>query len=191
MSHYAKLRSTLRSSPKTWLVTGCAGFIGSNLLETLLKLDQTVVGLDNLSTGIKDNLSEVQNLVSKQQWGRFKFIEGDICDLAACRKASSGSDYVLHQAALGSVPLSIDEPMTCHNSNVTGFINMLIAARDAKVSRMVFASSSAIYGDDPAPSKVEDKTGRVLSPYAASKAIDELYAQSFAAAYQFQTIGLR
>lgn len=191
MSAYQKLNVRLRHSPKTWLVTGVAGFIGSNLLEALLKLNQRIVGLDNFSTGQKKNLLEVRSLVSKQQWSRFKFIEGDICDLATCKRACRRIDFVLHQAALGSVPRSMEDPIASHAANVTGFLNMLAAARDAKAKRFVYASSSAIYGDHPKLPKIEDKIGRPLSPYAATKLVNEIYADVFAQAYGFESIGLR
>jgi len=191
MSAYDKLKIELKRAPKTWLVTGCAGFIGSNLVETLLKLNQRVIGLDNFSTGHKKNLSEVRSLVSRQQWTRFKFIEGDICDLSVCKRACRGADFVLHQAALGSVPRSMDDPIESHNANVTGFLNMMTAARDAKVGRLVYASSSAIYGDNPGLPKIENKTGKPLSPYAATKWMNEIYAGVFALAYGFESIGLR
>jgi UDP-N-acetylglucosamine 4-epimerase len=191
MSAYDQLQTELKAAPKTWLVTGVAGFIGSNLLEALLKLDQRVVGLDNFSTGKRKNLEEVRALVPTAQWARFQFLEGDIGDLAACQRACAGVDFVLHQAALGSVPFSMKDPLASHRSNVTGFLNMLLAARDAKVKRFVYASSSAIYGDDPSLPKVEKKTGQPLSPYAATKAINEVYASAFALAYGFPSIGLR
>jgi UDP-N-acetylglucosamine 4-epimerase len=191
MPVYDALQSNLRAAPKTWLVTGAAGFIGSNLLETLLKLDQRVVGLDNFSTGTKKNLEEVRALVTSSQWALFRFVEGDIVDLEVCQKVCQGVDFVLHEAALGSVPLSMSDPVACHNSNVTGFLNMLRAARDAGVQRFVYASSSAIYGDDPTLPKVEEKFGKPLSPYAATKLMNEIYADAFAQAYGFGSIGLR
>ena len=191
MSAYDQLQQELKAAPKTWLVTGVAGFIGSNLLETLLQLNQRVAGLDNFATGKQKNLEEVKALVSPEQWGRFRFTEGDIGDLAACREASAGVDYVLHEAALGSVPLSMTDPLGSHRSNVTGFLNMLVAARDAKVKRFVYASSSAIYGGDPDLPKVEEKVGKPLSPYAATKAMNEVYADTFALAYGLPSIGLR
>jgi UDP-N-acetylglucosamine 4-epimerase len=168
-----------------------AGFIGSNLLETLLQLDQRVVGLDNFSTGHRRNLEHVKSRVTPAQWGRFRPIEGDIADEQVCRGACAGVDIVLHQAALGSVPASIVDPVGAHRSNVTGFLNMLLAARDAKAGRFVYASSSAVYGDDPQLPKVEHKIGAPLSPYAATKAIDEVYATTFANAYGFGSVGLR
>lgn len=179
------------AAPKTWLITGCAGFIGSNLLEKLLKLNQRVVGLDNFATGYNKNLAEVQSLVTPEQWARFRFVQGDICDLAACKTACEGVDLVLHQAALGSVPASIDHPIRSHQSNVDGFLNIITAARDAKVKRMVYASSSAIYGDDPELPKVEEKIGRPLSPYAAHKWMNEIYSEVYARCFAFETIGLR
>jgi UDP-N-acetylglucosamine 4-epimerase len=185
------LEKELAAAPRTWLVTGVAGFIGSNLLEALLKLNQRVTGLDNFSTGKKKNLEEVKALVSPAQWARVRFLEGDISDLAACQGACAGVDFVLHEAALGSVPLSMIDPLGSHRSNVTGFLNMLLAARDAKVKRLVYASSSAIYGDDPALPKMEEKVGRPLSPYAATKAINEVYATAFALAYGLPSVGLR
>jgi len=191
MSAYDLLQRELKAAPKTWLVTGVAGFIGSNLLEALLRLDQPVVGLDNFSTGKKKNLEQVEALVSPAQWARFRFLEGDLDDLAACQRACAGVDFVLHEAALGSVPFSMKDPLGSHRSNVTGFLNMLLAARDARVKRFVYASSSAIYGDDPGLPKVEDKIGKPLSPYAATKAINEVYANAFALAYGLSSIGLR
>ena len=190
-STYEAVQHNLCAAPKTWLVTGCAGFIGSNLLEALLKLDQTVVGLDNFSTGRQHNLDEVQSLVDPARWSRFRFIEGDIRDPATCRQACAGVDYVLHQAALGSVPRSIDDPVTTNASNVTGFLNMLVAARDASVRRFVYAASSSTYGDHPGLPKVEDVIGRPLSPYAVSKYVNELYADVFGRCYGLESIGLR
>ena len=174
-----------------WLVTGVAGFIGSNLLETLLKLDQKVVGLDNFATGHQYNLDEVQTLVSPAQWNNFSFIEGDIRNFEDCQKACMDVDYVLHQAALGSVPRSIADPITTNATNITGFLNMLTAARDAKVSSFTYAASSSTYGDHPALPKVEENIGNPLSPYAVTKYVNELYADVFARTYAFKTIGLR
>ena len=191
MSRYAQLLDTLPSAPKTWLVTGVAGFIGSNLLETLLKLDQRVIGLDNFATGYQRNLDEVQGLVSPEQWARFSFIEGDIRKLEDCRQACEGGDYVLHQAALGSVPRSLNDPITSNATNIDGFLNMLVAARDAKVSSFTYAASSSTYGDHPGLPKVEDTIGKPLSPYAVTKFVNELYAEVFARSYGFTTIGLR
>lgn len=191
MSAYRNLQAKLKAAPKTWLVTGVAGFIGSNLLETLLKLEQRVVGLDNFSTGKKRNLEEVQGSCAPGQWARFRWVEGDICDLPTCRGLCAGVDYVLHEAALGSVPRSMTDPLGCHRNNVTGFLNMLLAARDANVQRFVYASSSAVYGDHPGLPKVEEQTGKPLSPYAASKQMNEVYSQTFASAYGFASICLR
>lgn len=188
---YEQQQTQLKSSPRTWLVTGVAGFIGSNLLEMLLKLDQKVVGLDNFSTGFQHNLDEVQSLVSDKQWQRFTFIKGDICQLETCRQACDGVDYVLHQAALGSVPRSIEDPITTNENNISGFLNMLVAARDAQVQRFVYAASSSTYGDHPDLPKVEDKIGKPLSPYAVTKLVNELYTEVFAKTYNFRTIGLR
>ncbi|HEY9174612.1 MAG TPA: SDR family oxidoreductase [Verrucomicrobiae bacterium] len=191
MTAYDLLQLQVRASSRTWLVTGVAGFIGSNLLETLLMLDQHVVGLDNFDTGKRSNLEQVRERVQPEQWARFRFIEGDIADPAVCQAACAGVDYVLHQAALGSVPRSIVEPLASHRANVTGFLQMLLAARDAKVRRFVYASSSAVYGDHPGLPKVEEQTGRVLSPYAATKAMNEVYARVCADAYGLESIGLR
>ncbi len=188
---YKTTKTTLQSSPNTWLITGVAGFIGSNLLETLLKLNQKVIGLDNFATGFQHNLDEVQALVSSEQWHRFTFIKGDIRDQQTCRQACSGVNYVLHQAALGSVPRSIEDPLTTNENNISGFLNMLVAARDARVQRFVYAASSSTYGDHPDLPKVEDKIGNPLSPYAVTKLVNELYADVFARTYNFKTIGLR
>lgn len=188
---YKNIQIQLQSSSQTWLITGVAGFIGSNLLETLLKLDQRVVGLDNFSTGFQYNLDEVQSLVSAEQWQRFRFIHGDIRNLEICKQACKGVDYVLHQAALGSVPRSIEDPITTNENNISGFLNMLVAARDAEVKGFVYAASSSTYGDHPGLPKVEDKTGKPLSPYAVTKLVNELYADVFSKTYNFNTIGLR
>lgn len=181
----------MRDEPHAWLVTGVAGFIGSNLLETLLKLNQRVVGLDNFATGYRHNFDQVKALVTPQQWARFSFIEGDIRNLEDCRKACDGVEYVLHQAALGSVPRSLEDPITTNSTNIDGFLNMLVAARDAKVSRFVYAASSSTYGDHPGLPKQEDRIGKPLSPYAVTKLVNEQYADVFARAYGFRTIGLR
>lgn len=191
MTRYEEVRSELQAQPRTWLVTGVAGFIGSNLLEELLKLDQYVVGLDNFATGYQRNLDEVQSLVSPEQWARFRFMEGDIRSLDVCREACHGVDYVLHQAALGSVPRSLADPITTNSANIDGFLNMLVAARDAQVKSFVYAASSSTYGDHPGLPKVEDRIGRPLSPYAVTKYVNELYADVFARCYGFTTIGLR
>ena len=191
MNRYGEVKSELIARPKVWLVTGIAGFIGSNLLETLLKLDQAVVGLDNFATGHKRNLDEVEAEVSTQQWGRFSFIEGDIRNQMDCVKAVKDVDYVLHQAALGSVPRSINDPATTNEVNITGFLNILNAARDEKVESFTYAGSSSTYGDHPALPKVEDHIGNPLSPYAVTKYVNELYADVFARTYGFESIGLR
>jgi len=191
MSAYELLQKKLKSKPQTWLVTGVAGFIGSNLLEALLKLNQQVVGLDNFRTGYQRNLDEVKKLVTLEQWNNFRFIEGDICDLPTCNEACDGVNYVLHQAALGSVPRSIENPVIVNRVNVDGFLNILVAARDAKVDRFVYAASSSTYGDHPELPKIEDKIGRPLSPYAVTKLVNELYAEVFARTYSFNSIGLR
>jgi UDP-N-acetylglucosamine/UDP-N-acetylgalactosamine 4-epimerase len=188
---YQSLQSQLRERPQAWLVTGAAGFIGSNLVETLLRLDQRVVGLDNFATGHRRNLDQLQALVTPAQAANFRFVEGDIRDLAACRQARDGVDRVLHQAALGSVPRSLADPITTNDVNISGFLNMLVASRDAGVKRFVYAASSSTYGDHPALPKVEDVIGKPLSPYAVTKYVNELYADVFARAYGVQTIGLR
>ncbi|MFM2653661.1 NAD-dependent epimerase/dehydratase family protein [Vibrio owensii] len=191
MTKYEQIQQELLESPKTWLVTGVAGFIGSNLLEKLLKLNQTVVGLDNFATGHQHNLDEVKGLVSEAQWDRFTFIEGDIRDPKACQQAVLGVDYVLHQAALGSVPRSIAAPLTTNAANITGFLNMLDAARQEEVKSFTYAASSSTYGDHPALPKVEENIGNPLSPYAVTKYVNELYAGVYARTYGFKTIGLR
>jgi UDP-N-acetylglucosamine 4-epimerase len=185
------LESILGTRRRTWLVTGVAGFIGSNLLEALLALDQRVVGLDNFSTGFRHNLDQVREAVGARRWAQLRFIEGDIRSLDTCREACQGVDVVLHEAALGSVPRSIDDPIASHESNVTGFLNMLVAARDAGVKRFVYAASSAAYGDHPGLPKVEETIGRPLSPYGAGKYMNELYADVFGRCYGLQTVGLR
>ena len=191
MTTFTDLQSRLRTERHTWLVTGVAGFIGSNLLEALLKLDQQVVGLDNFATGHQHNLDEVRSLVSAEQWTRFRFICGDIREFADCQAACADVDYVLHQAALGSVPRSVADPVLTNSANITGFLNMLTAARDAGVKRFVFAASSSTYGDHPALPKVEAVIGRPLSPYAVTKYVNELYAEVFTRCYGFESIGLR
>jgi len=191
MATQKNLLTALRGDPKTWLITGVAGFIGSNLLEHLLKLNQNVIGLDNFATGHQRNLDEVQSLVAPEQWSRFTFIEGDIRNEEDCAKACEGVDYVLHQAALGSVPRSINDPITTNAANITGFLNMLVAARDARVKSFTYAASSSTYGDHPALPKVEKNIGKPLSPYAVTKYVNELYADVFATTYGFKTIGLR
>ncbi|MEW5788399.1 MAG: NAD-dependent epimerase/dehydratase family protein [Pseudomonadota bacterium] len=191
MTAYSDLLAQLPAAPKTWLVTGVAGFIGCNLLERLLTLDQQVVGLDNFATGHRHNLEQIRAAVTPAQWARFRLIEGDIRKLEDCQAACAGVDFVLHQAALGSVPRSLEDPITTNQSNIDGFLNMLVAARDAKVTRFVYAASSSTYGDHPGLPKVEDVIGKPLSPYAVTKLVNEQYADVFARAYGFKTIGLR
>ena len=191
MNYFDNVRRELRKHPRKWLVTGCAGFIGSNLLEALLKLEQEVVGLDNFATGYQRNLDEVRDLVSREQWARFRFIKGDIRDINACREAVDGVEHVLHQAALGSVPRSLEDPLTSNDSNVSGFLNMLVASKDARVNAFVYAASSSTYGDHPGLPKVEDRIGKPLSPYAVTKYVNELYAEVFGRCYDFKGIGLR
>jgi UDP-N-acetylglucosamine/UDP-N-acetylgalactosamine 4-epimerase len=191
MTRYKKLQAELTESPETWLITGVAGFIGSNLLEALLKLGQRVVGLDNFATGYQKNLDEVQSLVTAEQWSRFKFIQGDIRRVEDCNIACVGVNYVLHQAALGSVPRSLADPIATNDTNVSGFLNMLVAARDAKVQSFTYAASSSTYGDHPALPKKEESIGSPLSPYAVTKYVNELYANVFARSYGFKAIGLR
>ena len=174
-----------------WLVTGVAGFIGSNLLEALLRLGQQVTGLDNFATGFAHNLAQVRELVGEQAWANFTFIEGDIRRPEVCAAACKGIDFVLHEAALGSVSRSIEDPIATHETNVSGFLNMLVAARDARVRRFVYAASSSTYGDHPGLPKVEDEIGRPLSPYAVTKYANELYADVFGRCYGMETIGLR
>jgi UDP-N-acetylglucosamine 4-epimerase len=206
MTPYQQLLQSLPASPKTWLVTGVAGFIGSNLLETLLMLDQRVVGLDNFATGYQYNLDKVQSLVTPAQWANFQFIQGDIREFEDCQQATTWTqpaviageagqlipvDYVLHQAALGSVPRSLVDPITTNSANITGFLNMVVAARDAQVKSFTYAASSSTYGDQPALPKAEENIGKPLSPYAVTKYVSELYADVFSKCYGFQTIGLR
>jgi len=195
MTRYNEVKQQLKATPKTWLVTGCAGFIGSNLLETLLLLDQKVVGLDNFATGHQYNLDEVKGQVSATQWQNFNFIEGDIRSIDDCTKAlnitENGVDYILHQAALGSVPRSIADPILTNSANITGFLNMLVAAKEAQVSSFVYAASSSTYGDHPALPKVEENIGKPLSPYAVTKYVNELYADVFNKTYGLNTTGLR
>lgn len=188
---YATLRKKLKKNPRRWLVTGVAGFIGSNLLEELLRLKQEVVGLDNFSTGHRYNLDQVRELVGASAWERFHFIEGDIRNLETCIEATREVDYVLHQAALGSVPRSIEDPILTNENNITGFLNMLVAVRVSKVGRFVYAASSSTYGDHPGLPKVEDTIGRPLSPYAVTKYVNELYADVFARTYGIECVGLR
>jgi len=173
-TQFQTVQARLRSESKLWLVTGAAGFIGSNLVEALLRLEQKVIGLDNLSTGHPRNLAEAKSLLTEQQWRRFAFIQGDIQDLALCQKLCKGVDYVLHEAALGSVPRSIQEPIATHQSNLNGFLNVLVAVRDQQVKKLVYAASSSTYGDHPGLPKVEDVIGKPLSPYALTKYVNEL-----------------
>ncbi|HMM46862.1 MAG TPA: SDR family oxidoreductase [Thiobacillaceae bacterium] len=191
MSAFDALKAELPAAPRTWLVTGAAGFIGSNLIEALLQLDQRVVGLDNFATGSEKNLAQVQASVGSERWKNLVFKRGDIRDLITCHAACKGVDYVLHQAALGSVPRSIEDPISTHAANDTGFLNMLVAARDAGVKRFVYAASSSTYGDHPGLPKVEDVIGKPLSPYAVTKLVNELYADVFGRCYGMESIGLR
>jgi len=191
MSRFEEVKKELRDNPKTWLITGVAGFIGSNLLESLLLLGQTVKGLDNFSTGHQHNLDHVKNSVSTEQWDGFTFFKGDMRDLDTCHQVCSGVDYVLHEAALGSVPRSLEDPILTNQNNIDGFLNMLVASRDANVKRFVYAASSSTYGDHPGLPKVEDKIGNPLSPYAVTKYVNELYASVFTRCYDFKCIGLR
>jgi len=202
MSRYEELQKDLKNNQYTWLVTGAAGFIGSNLVEKLLTLNQKVIGLDNFETGYQHNLDQaIDDAIIEYpslERGRngvgvinFTFIKGDIRDIETCQQACKDVDYVLHQAALGSVPRSIEDPICTNTANINGFLNMLVAARDAKVKRFVYAASSSTYGDHPDLPKVEDKIGNPLSPYAVTKLVNELYAQVFAKTYNFNTIGLR
>ncbi len=191
MSAYSELTKSMTAEPSRWLITGVAGFIGSNLLEHLLKLGQTVVGLDNFLTGYQKNLDMVRDIVGPEAWSRFTFIEGDIRDIETCHAACQGVQHVLHEAALGSVPRSIDDPLLSNSCNITGYLHMLVAARDAGVKSFVYAASSSTYGDSPELPKVEDKIGSPLSPYAVTKYVDELYADVFNRCYGFSSVGLR
>lgn len=191
MNKYQVVQQHLAQQPRHWLITGAAGFIGSNLVEALLKLNQRVTGLDNFATGHRHNLDQVRAAVDAAAWDRFTFIEGDIRDAAQCAQACEGVDVVLHQAALGSVSRSIDDPVTTNAVNVDGFLNMLVAARDAGVGRFVYAASSSTYGDHPDLPKVEDRIGNPLSPYAVTKYVNELYANVFGRSYGLETVGLR
>lgn len=191
MDAYARTRAALRSAPRRFVVTGVAGFIGSHLLEHLLTLGQDVVGLDNFETGRRENLRDVRERVGEEAWARFTLIEGDIAEPEACARACQGAEVVLHQAALGSVPRSIAQPLRTNRANIDGFLTMLVAAHRAGVGRFVYASSSSVYGDHPDLPKVEDAVGRPLSPYAATKAVDELYAEVLARTHGIGSIGLR
>jgi len=188
---YEKIKEALLAKPNTWLITGVAGFIGSNLLEALLNLNQHVVGLDNFSTGTIKNLDDVRNSLHGDKWQNFKFIEGDIRNVKDCRNSCDGVDYILHQAAIGSVTRSIEDPIYTNENNIAGFLNIVLAARDAKVKRFVYASSSSVYGDHPVLPKIEENTGKPLSPYAITKYVNELYADVFMRIYGLQVIGLR
>jgi UDP-N-acetylglucosamine 4-epimerase len=185
------LQQELAQRKHHWLVTGAAGFIGSNLVEALLKLNQRVTGLDNFATGHQHNLDQVRELVGEQAWSNFTFVQADIRSPEDCARACEGVDFVLHQAALGSVPRSIADPQTTNETNISGFLNMLVAARDARVKRFVYAASSSTYGDHPGLPKVEDRIGKPLSPYAVTKYVNELYADVFGRTYGFESIGLR
>lgn len=191
MTSFEAIKQRIAATPRRWLITGVAGFIGSNLLEVLLQCGQTVIGLDNFSTGSRQNLEDVQQRVGPDRWAKFTFLEGDIAQAADCAKACAGMDYVLHQAALGSVPRSIADPQGTNRSNIDGFLSMLVAARDAKVKRFVYASSGAVYGDHPGLPKVEEAIGKPLSPYAVTKCVNELYAEVFGKTYRMECIGLR
>lgn len=190
-NHYQQTQQHLLENRYHWLVTGVAGFIGSNILEALLKLNQQVTGLDNFATGYQHNLDQVKAAVTADAWSSFNFIKGDIRDLVSCQQACKNVDFVLHQAALGSVPRSIEDPILTNENNISGFVNMLVAARDAKVRRFVYAASSSTYGDHPDLPKVESVIGRPLSPYAVTKYVNELYADVFFRCYGTQSIGLR
>jgi UDP-N-acetylglucosamine 4-epimerase len=191
MTPYLEIQETLRRAPRRWLVTGVAGFIGSHLLETLLRLDQTVVGVDSFVTGYERNLDDVAARVGADAFRRFQLIEGDIRDPQTCNAAAADADVILHQAALGSVPRSMVDPLSSHAANVDGFVNVMLAAHAAKVPRVVYASSSSVYGDDPSEPKVEGRRGKPLSPYAATKLIDEVYADTFRRTHAIQSVGLR
>lgn len=191
MNDYQTLKIRLAQSPRSWLVTGVAGFVGCNLLETLLSLDQKVVGLDNFATGRRENLRQIEEAVGPERWKNFRFIEGDICDLDTCHEAVKGVQAVLHQAALGSVPRSLEDPIRTNRANIDGFLNMLVATRDAGIQRFVYAASSSTYGDHPDLPKIEERIGKPLSPYAVTKLVNELYAEVFGRCYGLNTIGLR
>ena len=191
MKTFKELKNILKTEQKTWLVTGNAGFIGSNIMEFLLTHNQKVVGLDNFSTGFQHNIDDVLSKLTKKQVANFSFIEGDVSNFEICVKACTGVDIVLHQASLGSVPRSIENPINTNNSNVTGFLNMLTASKESGIKRFVYASSSSVYGDSKELPKIEERTGNLLSPYAVTKATNELYAKVFKNTYAMETIGLR
>jgi UDP-N-acetylglucosamine 4-epimerase len=190
-SRYECLQETILRQPKTWLITGVAGFIGSNLLEKLLELNQNVIGLDNFLTGNPTNLSDVKSQVSEEKWRNFRFVEGDIRNLTICESVCAGVDFILHQAALGSVPRSVENPLATNEHNVVGFLNMILAAKQAEVTRFIYATSSSVYGDHKDLPKEEERVGRPLSPYAVTKRVNELYADVFARNYGLETVGLR
>ena len=191
MTKYKNLKIALKKNPRVWLVTGVAGFVGCNLLEALLMLDQQVTGLDNFATGRRKNLEQIELAVGPARWRNFRFIEGDICDISTCREAVKGVQMVLHQAALGSVPRSLEDPIRTNSANIDGFLNMLVATRDAGIQRFVYAASSSTYGDHPDLPKIEERIGNPLSPYAVTKLANELYADVFGRCYDLKTIGLR
>ena len=191
MTRYQQLQADLRTEPRAWLITGVAGFIGSHLLEALLQLGQRVTGLDNLSTGTPRNLDDVRSRVDAAAWERFRFLKGSVTDIGLCREASAGADFVLHQAGFVSVPLSIQDPVACHDTNATGTLNVLVAARDHSVRRIVLASSSAVYGDDRRLPNVEEQTGRPMSPYGATKLMGERFGKAAAEAYGMTFVALR
>ncbi|MES2152608.1 MAG: SDR family oxidoreductase [Pseudomonadota bacterium] len=191
MNKFDNVQQHLREHRYHWLVTGAAGFIGSNLVEALLKLGQRVTGLDNFATGHRHNLALIEHQVGAAAWSQFQFIDGDIRVPADCELACRGVDFVLHEAALGSVSRSMEDPVASNETNVSGFLNMLVASRNAGTRRFVYAASSSTYGDHPALPKVESEIGKPLSPYAVTKYVNELYAEVFARCYGMQTIGLR
>ena len=191
MDLYEKRLDELIEQPRVWLISGVAGFIGSNLLEKLLEINQTVIGLDNFETGFKQNLDEVKNSVTREAWSKFTFVRGDICDLDICQKVCAGVDYVLHQAALGSVPRSVKDPIATNMANVVGFLNMLVAGKGNNVKSFIYAASSSTYGDSPDLPKVESNIGAPLSPYAVTKLVNEIYAGVFSKTYGFESVGLR
>jgi len=190
VSRFDTISSELLANPARWLVTGAAGFIGSHLVEALLRLNQEVVGLDNFATGYQSNLDDVLDRVGDKA-SRFHFVEGDVRDRVTCLAAMDGARFVLHEAAIGSVPRSIDDPMTTHTNNVDGFVTLLLAAQEARIERVVYASSSSVYGDDKNSPKLESQIGRPLSPYATSKLVDELYAETLLRTHRIDSVGLR